>query len=132
MPILAWIASLFAPATALVKEFHLSDADRMAMENKMAEIQAATSAKFVELEEEKLKLQEVEANSSNWLVAAWRPMCSIVIVTIILLASFGLAHPDASFYDLAKWFLCGYTGARTVDKAITSIPAIVKKIKDRE
>lgn len=126
MDILGWISGLFTPVTNLIKEFHLSDGDRMKLENELAKIQADASAKMVELEEAKLKLQGIEATSANWLVAGWRPACSVVMVVIILAASFGFAHPNEQFYSLAQWFLVGYTGARTIDKI--NVPGIIEKV----
>ena len=129
MPILAFIASLFSPAVSILQNLHTSDEDKMKLQNELAKIQAGVQDKMIELQEAQFKLEEAEAQSKYWLTANWRPLCSVVIVAVIVFASFGLCHPDASFYDLAKYFLVGYTGARTVDKTVSAIPAIVKKIK---
>jgi len=123
--ILAFISSIFAPATEILKNVHTSDADRMKLENEFEKIKAGISEKMIALEMEKIKLQETEVQSSNWIVAAWRPLCSIAVVGIIIAASFGLAHPDQKFYDLAQWFLVGYAGGRSLEKAL---PNVLNKI----
>ena len=129
MPILAFLSSLFAPALGILNNLHTSDAEKMQLQNELAKIQAGVTDKMVELQEAQLKAQEAEDNSPHIITAIWRPLCSILIVMIIVLASFGWAHPSDSFYDLAKYFLVGYTGGRSLEKATAMLPAIVKKIK---
>lgn len=133
MGILAWISGIFTPAVDLVKNLHTSDADRMALENQLSKIKADVESKMIELEMEKIKLQEVEATSANWIVAAWRPISSIAIVGIIIAASFGLAHPDQKFYDLAQWFLVGYAGGRSLEKSgvLNAAGSIANKISKK-
>lgn len=126
--ILSFITGIFAPATEILKNVHTSDADRMKLENELQAIKSAVSEKMIALEMEKIKLQEIEATSNTFIVAAWRPMCSIAIVGIIIAASFGWAHPDAKFYDLAQWFLVGYAGGRSLEKALPGVTDTVKKV----
>ena len=128
MPIFAWITSLFAPATEILKNLHTSDGDLLKLKNELAKIQSDVQTKLIELEMEKIELQKVEANSTNWVVAVWRPLCSIAIVIIIVAASFGLAQPNQQFYDLAQWFLVGYAGGRSIEKALPGVIGTIGKV----
>jgi hypothetical protein len=132
MPILAWISSLFSPAVSILENLHTSDADKMRLQNELAQIQANVNEKVMALEMEKIKLQEVEANSTNWLTSSWRPLLSLAIGVIIIAASFHLIpDPTARFWDLAQYFLVGYAGGRSIESAtgnvVTAIGKIVKK-----
>jgi len=131
MPILQWISSLFSPAVEIVKNLHTSDADRMALENALAKIKADVESKMIDLEKEKVKLQEVEANSPHIITAIWRPVCSVVIVGIILAASFDIAHPNEKFYELAQWFLVGFVGGRSLEKSAGVVGDVINKVIKR-
>lgn len=128
--IIAAVASLFEPATKILENLHISEADKLKLQNELAKIQADTQAKFIQLEQDKLDLQKVEANSTNWCQANWRPICSMAIVVIIICASFGIIHPDQKFWSLAEYFLLGYTGGRSLEKVAPGvIDAVGKLIK---
>lgn len=115
------LAALFAPAADLVKKYISKEEDQMKAMAELEKIQASVTTKFIELEQEKIKLQIAESGSSNWLSSSWRPLSSLAIVSIIILSSFDLAHPNQQFYELAQWFLVGYTASRSVDKVVPGI-----------
>lgn len=129
--IIAAVASLFEPATKILENLHISEADRLKLQNELAKIQADTQAKFIQLEQDKLDLQKVEANSSSILQSSWRPACSIMIVIVITLSSFGFLHPDKNFWSLAEYFLLGYTGFRSAEKVIPGAAEVISKVLKR-
>lgn len=103
----------------------------MALENALAKIKADVESKMIDLEKEKVKLQEVEANSPHIITAIWRPVCSVVIVGIILAASFDIAHPNEKFYELAQWFLVGFVGGRSLEKSAGVVGDVINKVIKR-
>jgi len=121
------LAALFAPAADLVKKYISKEEDQMKAMAELERIQASVTTKFIELEQEKIKLQTAELGSTHTISAIWRPVCSLVIVGIIIFASFGLANPSIEFYELAKYFLVGYGGGRSLEKVVPSISSILGK-----
>ncbi len=128
LEILGWVSSLFSPATKILENIHTSDKDLLTLRNELAKIEAEVQTKLIGLEQEKIKLMEVEATSSNWLSASWRPIASLVVIGIILAASFGLAHPNEKFYELAQYLLVGYVGGRSLEKSAGALGTVVSKI----
>lgn len=115
-----WITNLFEPAAKLVDELHTSKEEKGALLVEMAKIQAEVHAKSIEL-------MQAEAGSSNWLTAAWRPICSIILVVIILLdGHFGFTASQ-QVYDLAQVFLGVYGGGRTIENAVEKLGRVLKK-----
>lgn len=115
-----WIANLFKPAADLVDNLHTSKEEKLELKNKLAKIQQEANAKFIELELAKVKAQseiiKAEAMSNHWLVANWRPICSITIVGLIVLDGLGLATVSNDIYQLATVFLGVYAGGRSLEK----------------
>jgi len=120
MSIFSFISNIFKPATDLVDNLHTSTEEKLELRNKLAEVQESANAKLVELEKARLeaisKVQVAEAGSKYAITATWRPICSMIIVAIVLLASFDLAHPNEQFYELAKVFLGVYGSGRSLEK----------------
>ncbi len=121
MGLFDFIGNIFKPASDLVDNLHTSDEEKLELRNKLAEIEGKALAKLTELEQSRLeamsKVQTAEANSKHVITATWRPISSIAMVTVIILASFGIIpQPDANFYDLAQLFLGAYAGGRSLEK----------------
>lgn len=125
MGVMSWIAGLFKPAADLVDNVHTSTEEKMQLKNALADIQRKANDKFIELELARLEAQKqiivAESKSSHWLQANWRPMCSVAVVAIIILESFGLASPGEGIYTLATAFLGIYGAGRSIEKAASSI-----------
>ena len=120
MGFLEWISGIFNPVRDLIREFHLSDGDRMRLENELAKIEADAQAKAIELEKERIKLQTAEVQSSYWLAANYRPIVYLVVTTIVLFQSFGLCHPAESFWTFAQVILGVGIAGRSYEK-VTNI-----------
>jgi len=118
--IFSFIAGLFAPATKLIDEISTTDEERLTLRNELAKLQTEVNTKLISLEEEKVKalskVQEAEANSKWGITATWRPICSLLIVGIIIGDSFGWLKAGEQIYDLAKVFLGAYTTSRGLEK----------------
>jgi predicted PurR-regulated permease PerM len=115
--ILGFITSLFSPATAILNNLHADETQKQQLQAQITKIQADVTEKMVALEMEKVKLQEMESQSTNWLVSSYRPIVYLIVTAIVLLQSFNLCHPAESFWTFAQVILgVGFAG-RTYEKA---------------
>ena len=126
MNILSWIGDIFKPAATLVDELHVSDEERGKLRNELAKIQNNANSHLLTYEtkllEAKAKIQIAESNSTHTITAIWRPVASLSLVAIIVLASFGIIPtPAVAFYELAKIILGGYVGGRSLEKVASVI-----------
>lgn len=110
------IAGLFKPAAKLIDDLHVSDEERGKLRNALATIQA-------NMQKESIKLMTAEANSDHWIVAAVRPICSLILFTLILLDGFKFIEAPSQVYSLAEMYLSVYAGSRGLEK----IAKVVKK-----
>ncbi|MCK4500651.1 hypothetical protein KAU11_09135 [Candidatus Babeliales bacterium] len=104
-----FISNIFKPATELIDELHVSDEERGKLQSELSKVQA-------KMQEESAKLMIAEASSDHWIVAAWRPVCAIVLFTLILLDGFKIVEAPTQVYDLAELFLGVYGGGRSLEK----------------
>ncbi|MCK5138470.1 MAG: hypothetical protein KAQ85_01385 [Thermodesulfovibrionia bacterium] len=116
-----FISGLFSPAASLIDNLHTSEEEKGKIRAEIAKIQASVLNKTADLEMKRLdaisKVQSAEANSSHVITATWRPICSMALVFIVILASFGvIPKPDSDFYDLVKVFIGIYGGGRSLEK----------------
>ena len=120
MGIFSIIADLFRPAVDLVDELHVSEEEKLQLRNQLAEIQGGVQTKLIELQKAKVealsKVQVSEASSKFWLTANWRPLCSIALVALIIVGSFGLVTVHQDVYQLATVFLGAYGLGRSGEK----------------
>jgi hypothetical protein len=75
---------------------------------------------------------KAEAQSSNWLTAAWRPIVMLVFVTLICARLFGLTSDHVSeseyesLWELVKLGLGGYVLGRSAEKIIPTVAQAIK------
>ena len=124
MGLFDFISSIFKPASDIVDELHTSEEEKLKLKNELASIQGQAQERILDYEsklaEYRHKLLVAEANSPHPFVALWRPICSTALVTIIVLASFGICHPGPELYKLAEIFLGAYVGGRTIEKIVSA------------
>jgi len=124
MGLFDFIAGIFKPAADIIDELHTSDEEKGKLKNELAKIQSQAQGRIIDYETKladvRAKLQMAEVASPHKLVALWRPLCSVALVTIIILASFGLCHPGPELYKLAEIFLGAYAGGRTIEKIVSA------------
>ena len=124
MGLFDFISNIFSPAAKIVDELHTSEEEKLTLKNELAKIQGQAQDRILDYEsklaEYRHKLLIAEANSPHPFVALWRPICSTALVTIIVLASFGLCHPGPELYKLAEIFLGAYVGGRTIEKIVSA------------
>ena len=111
MSIFSWIGSLFKPAVDLIDELHVSDEERLKLRNELASIQSKMQAKSAEV-------MIAESKSDHWIVAAVRPICTLVLFSIILIGSFGYIKTPPEVYSLAEIFMSIYAGGRSLEKSL--------------
>ena len=110
----AWITALFKPAADLVDELNVSVEEKGKLVNELAKIQA-------EVHEKSIDLMKVEASSQNFLVATWRPICSIGLILAILMDGHFGFNASEKIYDLANIFLGVYGGGRSLEKIMGNV-----------
>ena len=124
MGLFDFISNIFSPAAKIVDELHTSEEEKLKLKNELAKIQGKAQDKILNYEsklaEYRHKLLIAEANSPHPFVAMWRPICSTALVTIIVLACFGLCSPGPELYSLAEIFLGAYVGGRTIEKIVSA------------
>ena len=123
MSIFSIVSNLFKPAADLVDNLHTSTSEKQELRNELAKIQAGAQKELLSLEQKAIEARatiiQSEVNSKSAFTRLWRPICSTVMVIILLGASFGLCSPDKEFYELAKIFLSVYGTSRGCEKLIT-------------
>ena len=124
MGLFDFISNIFSPAAKIVDELHTSEEEKLTLKNELAKIQGQAQDRILDYEsklaEYRHKLLIAEANSPHPFVALWRPLCSTALVTIIVLASFGLCQPGPELYKLSEIFLGAYVGGRTIEKIVSA------------
>ena len=122
MNLFSLVSDIFKPASEIIDEIHVSDEERGKLRNELAKTQAKAQEELLKFEskvlETKAQISIAESNSKHWLTATWRPLCSILLVGIIVLSAFDLAHPKPELYELAKIFLGTYAGGRSFEKML--------------
>ena len=125
MGLFSWIGEIFSPAAKLVDDLNTSEEEKLTLRNELAQIQSRANEKLIELEQAKTealsRVQEAEAKSSNLLQSSWRPVCSLSIVAIIILGSFGKVSVGPEIYELAQVFLGTYGVGRSFEKITSRI-----------
>lgn len=120
-----WIANLFKPAADLVDNLHTSTEEKMVLRNELASIQQEANKQFLELARTELEARtamvQAEASSSHWLQGNWRPICSILLILIVVLDSFSLVNASPELYTLATSFLGLYGAGRSIEKAASVV-----------
>jgi len=120
MSLFNFISEIFKPATEIIDELHVSEEEKGKLRNELAKTQAKAQKELLSYEAKVLeahaKISVAESGSSYWLTATWRPLCSILLVGIIVLAAFDVCKPNPELYELAKIFLGTYAGGRSFEK----------------
>lgn len=106
---LDFISNIFKPVAKLVDEVHTSDEERMKLRNALAKMQMQMQSKSIDL-------MKAEASSDHFIVAAWRPFCSIILIFLVVADGYGWAKAPEQIYGLAESFLMMYTGSRGLEK----------------
>ncbi len=132
MPILALIAQIIGPLTAVISNLHTSDAEKLTIQNELIRIQNEFAAKGLEYETLLLSARgdiiKAEAQGTGWMQRNWRPITMFTFLVLVVCDSFGWLHnplaPEA--WSLLQLGLGGYVIGRSVEK---TVPSIVQAIK---
>jgi len=104
-----WIKDIFSPATKLIDNLHTSEEEKLKLRNELMKIRSKMHEKSVEL-------MTAEAKSEHFIVAAWRPICVILLIVLIIADAYGWAKAPKQIYELANLFLTTYAGGRSLEK----------------
>jgi hypothetical protein len=109
MGLFDFLGNIFKPAVDLVDEIHVSDEERGKLRLELSKVQQAIHAKTTDL-------MIAEAKSDHFIVAAWRPICALSFVIMIVLGGYGVIQVPQQVYDLSEIFLGTYAGGRSLEK----------------
>lgn len=116
MNLFSFIGDIFKPASDLVDNLHTSEEEKLTLLNELNKIKAGMQAKSVEL-------MAAEAKSDHWIVASIRPICTLILILLIVADAYGWADAPPQIYSLAEIFISVYAGGRSFEK----IARVVKK-----
>ena len=123
------IEKAFGPVERTIDELHVSEEERL---KAMTELQAAKNEAqlhFLKLEIAKLdtmeaamnaqaKIIEAETKSESFITRAWRPIASLVLLTLIVLSHLGIIQTPVppELWQLFGMFISIYAGSRGIEK----------------
>lgn len=123
MSIIAFITNIFKPAADLIDDLHLSQEEKMKLNNEMAKIQSGVKEKMLEIEKARVDGQagiiKAEATSESFLTRTWRPIVVLGLFSLVLMDYFGIngtkdLPPEA--WQTINIALGGYIGSRGAEK----------------
>lgn len=106
-----FIKGLFGSAEKIIDELHVSEEEKGKLRNEFAKIQAEMHSKSIDL-------MKAEASSDHWIVAAVRPISTLVLMSIIVADAYGWAKAPPEIYGLAEIFISVYASGRSFEKAV--------------
>jgi len=128
MSIFNFLSGIFTPVANLVDELHTSDEEmgniqikKAELQNKLAEIESKVGLRLMELQSESLKMQAkiatAEQEHGNWLSKSWRPLSSLMFVTLLTGMGLDIITFKPLLVQVAGGFLGIYGIGRTVEKS---------------
>jgi len=114
MSVFDFISDIFKPATSLIDNLHTSDEEKLKLRNELAKIKS-------QMHEKSVSLMTAEVKSDHFIVAAWRPLCVLTLIGLIVVDAYGFAKAPPQIYDLANLFLTTYAGGRSLEKITKAI-----------
>ena len=125
MGFLGDLVSIFKPTREVIEAANLPKVKKLELQGKLADLEANVQGKFIELESKRLELQAKlyasDSKSDLIVVRLWRPVTSMALVGMIILAGFGAIILSPEIYYLCNIFLGAYAGGRSMEKAFSLI-----------
>ena len=122
------ITGIFKPAADLVDNVHTSTEEKMALKNKLAEIENHMQEEFFKLQSQLIEASSKQAiaeiSSDSWLVKNYRAIIILGLFALICCESFGLLH-----VKLPEMFWQIFAGAFGVMSAAPQLLDVLKKGK---
>lgn len=132
MEIFSFISSIFKPAVDLIDELHTSEEEKLAVKQKMFEMQVGAFNKAEEYETELLKAKAsiitAEAQGQSWIQRNWRPITMLTFLVLVVADSFGLLafRLAAEAWTLLQIGLGGYVVGRSAEKIIPQVTNVMR------
>lgn len=133
MGFLSFLSGAMKPIASIIDQVHTSDEERETLRLEFFKLQTGLATQAMEYEKQLLDSQSsiiiAEAQGGSWIQQNWRPITMLTFLVLVVLDSFGvLASPLADeAWTLLQLGLGGYVVGRSVEKAIPSISAAVKR-----
>lgn len=126
-----WLTNLISPLFGTIDKLDISGNAKLQLKNELAKIESELSGKLIDLEKARLemhaKLVAAEASSPHKINAMWRPIASLVLVTIACIAAFDFIHPNDNFWQLVQLVLGGHIITSSAGSGIANIAKVVSK-----
>lgn len=122
------VSSVISLGTSLIDRLFPDPAQKA--QAQLALLQLQSQGELAELTS-KAGIVQAEAQSSNWLTAAWRPLTMLVFVGLITARWFGFSAPNISqaealeLWAIVKIGLGGYVIGRSAEKIVPSVAVAV-------
>jgi hypothetical protein len=131
--ILGFISNIINPVTEIIDELNTSEEERLAIKQKLFEMQTALSMKVMEYEQQLLKSKAdiitAEAQGQSWIQRNWRPITMLTFLALVVFDSLGILAnrlaPEA--WTLLQIGLGGYVVGRSAEKIAPQIKDIMRK-----
>ena len=125
MGFLGDLVSIFKPTREVIEAANLPRVKKLELQGKLADLEANVQEKVIELESKRLELQAKlyasDSKSDLIIVRLWRPVTSMALVGMVLLAGFGVIKLHPEIYYLCNIFLGAYAGGRSLEKALSLV-----------
>ena len=125
MGFLGDLVGIFKPTREVIEAANLPRVKKLELQGKLADLEANVQEKVIELESKRLELQAKlyasDSKSDLIIVRLWRPVTSMALVGMVLLAGFGVIKLHPEIYYLCNIFLGAYAGGRSLEKALSLV-----------
>lgn len=112
MNLFSFLKSAFSPIVNIIEKLDISGNEKQKLLNHVYDLN-------FKMQEKSIDLMKSENLSSSYLTANWRPICSILLVSTLVISDlFGL-EVGQNTLELTKIFLSVYTGGRSLEKLAT-------------
>jgi hypothetical protein len=108
-------------------------ADALKAQELQQQLQLALMQQASALEAAAADIVKTEAASEHWLAACWRPIVMLTFASLIVARWFGLTAPgiteavELQLWEIVKIGLGGYTLARSAEKIVPQVAAVMKR-----
>jgi len=131
------IGGIFKPVVDLIEHTMPSGADKIQLQQKILEAQAAAAQQAMEYERQLMDAQSkvilAEAQGSSWLQRNWRPLMMVFFASLVGARWLGYSAPGMSeaevmeLWGIIKLGLGGYVIGRSVEKVAPTVVDAMKK-----
>lgn len=130
---LEFLGKLLSPLFGSIDKLDISGNEKLKLKNEIAKVESEITTRLIEVEKIRLemhaKLVAAEAASPHKINAIWRPIASLVLVSIACISAFDIIHPNEQFWQLLQLVLGGHIITSSGTSGIANIAKVISGIK---